>query len=56
MGYIALIVYFMSTTVMPHLKIVNYDLPVSGHPDTALSPEMQHCADAIVCEEQCVTA
>ena len=63
MGYIAWIVYSMSTTEMPHIKIVNCDLPVSewvlplwGHPDTAVSPEMQHCAGVIVCEDQCIAS
>jgi hypothetical protein len=32
-----------------------HDLPCSGHPVTALSPETQQHADAIVCEDRCIT-
>ena len=57
MGYISLIVCSMYTTGMPYLKIMNLwfawlrlGLPLSGHLGSDVSPEMQHCVDAIVCE------
>jgi len=28
-----------------------HDLPCSGHPVTAVSPEMLQCGDAIVCKD-----
>jgi len=36
-------------------KVELCDLPHSGHPVTAVSPEMLPCADAIVCKEYCIT-
>ena len=36
-------------------KVELYDLPQSGHPVTAVSPEMLPCADAIICTEHCIT-
>jgi hypothetical protein len=36
-------------------KVELFDLPHSGHPVTAGSPEMLPYADATVCREQCIT-
>ena len=36
-------------------KVELRDLPNSGRPVTAISPEMLQCANAIVCKEQCIT-